>query len=326
MRLSSKHLSVVGLLLFMLILSRIDVYTTLWIIAGLNPVYILACLLSVAIEVLIRALRWKILVNQFTKGYSLPDSIQTFIMGVAFGAVTPGRVGDIIKAFDIRDRGVELKRALSIEILDRLLDFFYLFLAAAAGYLFLIVVASGLNYNLLLIVLVVLLLSSFTCLMFSTSSVRRMLKPIHRLLVPGRFKDQSKQLFEVFQDTLSIIRRPYLFLEIVLLTACWWTVLFLRPYILGVGIGLELNPLVFLFAMPVVLVIEILPVSLLGIGTRDAGLIAVFSLLGVPAETMVAVSLMMLFLSILPQVIAGYFIAYKKGVSLNLFTENAPDG
>jgi len=75
--------------------------------------------------------------------------------------------------------------------------------------------------------------------------------------------------------------------------------------------------------MPVVSLIEIIPVSVLGIGTRDAGLIAVFSLLGIGAETMVAVSLMILVLSILPQVALGFALAYKRGVTLSLFTENA---
>ncbi|MFC2162077.1 YbhN family protein [Candidatus Altiarchaeota archaeon] len=322
MNVSTKHLSVLGLLLFILVLSRIDIDATIQSILDIPPTYIFACLLTVAAEVILRSARWKLLVDQYARDYTVGQSIHTLLMGVAFGAVTPARIGDIIKAFDVRDHGVELKRAVSIEVVDRLLDMFYLFLSAFVGYIFLMMVYLGGQVNGILVALIACAFILFSLVLFHSSRISFILTPIHRFLVPDRFKGQSTQLFTVFQDTLGRVRQPGLFIRLILLTGAWWTVLFIRPFILVKGMGLDISPLVFILVMPVVAVIEVLPISLLGIGTRDVGLIAVFSLLSVPAELMIALSLMMLFLSILPQVFLGYFIAYMKGVSLNVFTKD----
>ena len=326
MKLSSKNMSVLGILLFVLIVSRIDFTETIGKIIKINPFFIILCLTTVAVEIILRSLRWMILVNQYLKDYRLIDSIQTFMMGVAFGAVTPGRVGDIVKAFDIRDRGIEIDRSLSIEIIDRLIDMLFILIAALMGYLFITIVILGFGYNKILVALIFILVLSFTVIMFSTSSLAVIFRPLHNYLVPDRFKSRSKNLFKTFKDTTKILKKPYFFIQMNLLTIIWWTVLFMRPYILALGLGLYIHPIYFIFAMPVVMMIEIIPISLLGIGTRDAGLIAVFSILGVGAETMVAISLMMLVLSILPQVFLGYLIAFKKGVSLNLFTKDEKHG
>jgi glycosyltransferase 2 family protein len=323
MRLSSRKLSVVGILLFILILSRIDVPGTLGMIARVNPAYIFLCWVTVACEVLLRSLRWRLLVKQFAKGYTVKDGVQTMLMGVAFGAVTPGRVGDIIKAFDVRDRGIETKKALSIEILDRLLDLFYLLISAAAGYLFLAAAVSGFGIDGRMLAAIALLIAVFAVVLFSTSSLGWALRPLHNFLVPDRFKNRSKELFKTFQETSAHIRQPLLATELLALTAAWWTVLFLRPYFLCQGLGVDLSPLAFVLAMPVVSLIEVIPVSVLGIGTRDLGFIAVFSVLGVPAETMMAVSLITLILFVLPQVALGFYIAYKKGISLDLSSKDA---
>lgn len=322
-RLSSRHLSVLGVILFAVIMSRIDLNGTLRLILSVRPYHVLLCLVSVALEVFLRSARWKLLVGRFVKGYGLKDASSALIMGSAFGAVTPGRVGDVVKAFDIRDRGIDIGRALSIEILDRLMDLFFLLVSAFAGYVYIMLVIGGAQSASTIPLLAVALLITFMCAMLSASWAQAILGPIHRFLVPDRFKGGSKELFRTFHDTALVLRKPAFFAQMTALTLAWWTVVFLRPYILLVGLGVAINPFVLLFAMPVVSLIEIIPVSVLGIGTRDAGLIAVFSLLGIGAETMVAVSLMILVLSILPQVALGFALAYKRGVTLSLFTENA---
>ncbi|MFH0863009.1 MAG: lysylphosphatidylglycerol synthase transmembrane domain-containing protein [Candidatus Altiarchaeota archaeon] len=314
---STRHLSVLGLILFAALLLKFDAKSTLMLALSIKPAYIISFSIFVVLEVLLRSLRWKILVNRYRPKYSLREAFEAMLMGVAFGAITPGRVGDIIKAVSIRGGKVDFNKALSIEIVDRLIDLFYIFLLASCGYLFLAIVITKAEPSLPLLTLILAALASLTTLMFFTSSTKRILGIAHNLFVPEKYKHQSKALYGTFNETMREIREPKLLTQIIILTIAWWTILSIRPYFITEGLGYHINPLYFLLTMPVVVVIELIPVSILGIGTREAGLILVFSVLGAPAQTMLTLGILTFALVVLPQTAAGFLIAYLKKTSLN---------
>jgi len=54
----------------------------------------------------------------------------------------------------------------------------------------------------------------------------------------------------------------------------------------------------------------------MGLGTREGTLVVLFSLIGVPGAIMVLISLLLVILSIIPQIMVGYWIAIRKNISI----------
>ena len=73
------------------------------------------------------------------------------------------------------------------------------------------------------------------------------------------------------------------------------------------------------------MLIKLIPISVLGIGTRDYGLITLLFLLGIPkaqvTEAAVSLSFLMLVLGGIPPAILGYGVALKEHLSLKKIRE-----
>ena len=73
---------------------------------------------------------------------------------------------------------------------------------------------------------------------------------------------------------------------------------FMSIYFLTKGLNLELSFFQVVLIMTITSLITLIPISFLGIGTRDAGLVAVFAFFGQSPEQAVALSMALLLLRI----------------------------
>jgi uncharacterized membrane protein YbhN (UPF0104 family) len=68
--------------------------------------------------------------------------------------------------------------------------------------------------------------------------------------------------------------------------------------------------------------VELIPISVMGLGTREYALILLFSTLGVSKEYAISLSLMTFILGPIPLSLAGYFIALREHLSLGKAEES----
>jgi uncharacterized membrane protein YbhN (UPF0104 family) len=140
------------------------------------------------------------------------------------------------------------------------------------------------------------------------------LKPLQSFLVPERFRGNTKEIFKTFHETLGEFKACPLKWAVLVLTFIGWVVIFVRPYFFAKAVGMDVGLWVFLAFLPIISVVEVLPISIMGLGTRDATIIFLFTLMGTERERMMALSAMMLLLSMVPQAAVGYFIAWSAKV------------
>jgi hypothetical protein len=67
----------------------------------------------------------------------------------------------------------------------------------------------------------------------------------------------------------------------------------MRSFILTLALGMPLSYLSFALLLPVMIVIELLPISILGFGPREAALFMLFTNSGIHKEDLVVFSLLM---------------------------------
>jgi hypothetical protein len=68
--------------------------------------------------------------------------------------------------------------------------------------------------------------------------------------------------------------------------------------------------------LPLGALIQLIPITVSGLGTREATLIFLFSLLGIPAQDVVVFSLLLLFISTILPATVGLFLFLKNPVKI----------
>ncbi len=55
------------------------------------------------VAIVLKSLKWKIIVNSVKPDFSLRESIEAFFVGFSFSTITPAKLGDFIKVLYITD-------------------------------------------------------------------------------------------------------------------------------------------------------------------------------------------------------------------------------
>lgn len=310
MKISMKYFSLIGILLFIFVLSKIDIGNTIKILLSANPFYIAFSVVILGIAVYIRSLKWRVIVNIFNKNYTTKEAFKTYLIGIAFGSVTPGKAGDLIKVLDLKKVvGMDIKQGISITIFDKLVDVVTL---SSIAFISIILIAYKFSTNLDIRLIMILLGLTIFGLIFSlTRHSRHLLRPLFRIFIPLKLKNRIKSMYDMFMDVIQITCKNKGFIYYIFLTILSWLFVFIMPYMFTRAIHLNVQILYFLMFIPVVYLVEALPISLLGVGSRDAALILLFALLNISKEAMVSISLMMLVIGNFPILALGFFFSWK---------------
>ncbi|HLC79191.1 MAG TPA: lysylphosphatidylglycerol synthase transmembrane domain-containing protein [archaeon] len=305
-------LALVGLGLFAIILANANIAKIISTLFSLNLQTYSLALVILAFLLVLKALKWKIIISAMGKKITLLQSFRFYTIGLFIGNVTPGKIGDFSKAFYLKD-SIGIPAGLASAILDRLIDVGILvtFSAGAALLFFL-------QYNLSVVPLPVLFAAiigyfGFLFLLFNENYLKATARPFFEIIVPQSIKGRVKIGFsEVFSSIKSISSHKFLIaLSLLVGLVCWFlsSIIF---YILTLSLSMALPLQVVLMIFPIMSLAEILPISFSGVGTRDAILIFLLSFFSIGAEGAVALSLLVLF--------SGYMLVSFVGFIFFLLT------
>jgi hypothetical protein len=90
-----------------------------------------------------------------------------------------------------------------------------------------------------------------------------------------------------------------------------WIVLYSILYFIGLAIGINISFFYFLLFMPIVTIIGQIPITINGLGTKEAAMISLFGLLGVSATKIFSMSLINLVLNGIIPAIIGMLLTLK---------------
>jgi uncharacterized protein (TIRG00374 family) len=287
----SGYLRLVGLLLLVFILSRLDLHRLLEIISRTNVTFLLAAVLLNVPHFFIKACRWRYLLGIQGIDYSLKDAVLAYMGSVYFGFLTPGRLGELVKVFHLKeDKSVSASRGMPSVIIDRLFDVYLVILVGTVGlWKFGLL---GKVSNLAFLGLAVLAGAPF--LLLSKKVMDRVAWILYRLVPGERARGKLGAYYEEFYESVRELMSWRLSIG-GLLTAAAYFFFFLQCFCLARS--LELGPLDYAnvtFLMAITSCVTMIPISIAGLGTRDAILIFLFSSLGLGKEAAVSFSLLVL--------------------------------
>lgn len=291
---------ILGVLLFVLILIRVDLSEVLAHFANLRAadgIMLAAILLSFTF---VKGLRWRLIVSRQGLRMSPARAFIIYSASLYLGVVTPGRVGDFIKSLYLINRGVTAGRAIFSCLVDRMFDIIFL---VAIGYTSLLFF-PGLFKNQYLISTAVLIVTAIVAiyLFWKRDIVSKALNKFASLVFPSRLIDKTDRAVAELLGEFEILDRSAV-AGIVVYTLLAWTLHYTTfiyfAHILSIPISVPL----LIVIVSAAIFTALIPVSLSGLGTRELVLIVIFANIGLTREAAVAFSFSFILVYIVQSVI-----------------------
>jgi uncharacterized protein (TIRG00374 family) len=266
-------------------------------------------LLLFAGVVVTKAWRWRRIIGAL--GMPTPSferATTLFLIGQFAGAATPGQSGDFVRAWYLREQGSALSTALFSILFDRLLDFLLLALLSLAGLAaFLdvfppatrpVILVATTGFTLAMVIVVPALMAR--------RSRRALLERIGRV-VPASLAPRLER-WGTLLDSLEI--HPPLVLALLGATVAATTVVMVRIWLLFRALDVIVPPALLVAAAALISILQTLPVSIAGVGVRDAVLVAALARHDYPAERALALSALFLVL-VIEQMLIGFLVTMR---------------
>ncbi|MDD4177712.1 MAG: lysylphosphatidylglycerol synthase transmembrane domain-containing protein [Bacteroidales bacterium] len=272
--------------------------------------YLLLVLPVVVVVLAVKAYRWKMLLHADGYQYSSRRAIRAYLAAYSVGVVTPGRLGELIKVYDARQniRGIDGMAALRSVVLDRLFDMFFLSWFGLAGVIFYFKLVPAVSSLLLLIftflILIIALYFGFIILKLITKKIKSNSKVLGFLL-------------RCMEQMLSFKNW-----NIWLFTALAYAIFFGGIELLFYSLSIQISFLESGFIISLIGLILLLPISIAGFGTREAGLIYLLAFYGISAETAISFSLLQFLTFFVWGGLIGLYFWYSAGIPLALVKED----
>ena len=266
----------IGLIILAVILYYVDLNEVCQQLKNSTPIYIVAAILLILPQVSLRAHRWqKMLVVEDIR-CTFRRALSFYFAGIYIGLMTPGRLGEVAKAYFLKKCGLaSFSQTLPSIIADRCFDLYFLSLLAATSLYF---IGIGITSP-IVGVLITLIIGGAPLLLICIWRSGRFSDWIGDVVFKrwGQKWGASYKSFSRTTDRLLSARMTYM----MALTIASYGIYFLQTWLIGRSVGLELNYATISKVVSIAILIGYAPITIAGLGTREAVLIYLFDKFGV---------------------------------------------
>jgi len=258
----------------------------------------------------VRGYRWWLLLRLVGIPYSRWRSTVVWAIGFFAASITPGKVGDAVRALYVsRETGRGFGESFLTVFMDRLMD---LVTVLVFGVVTIFIFSSRYTDmpSFWVIIAASLALLALVYLVLHRGLMRKLAGPVFRILTPTKYRSQLSAEVQGFYDALGLYARHWKVTAFAaLLTLVFWVGVVVLAFTVVRTLGVDVSFGYVALIMPMVTLVEIIPVSVSGIGTREATVIFFFSAVGIGSAQAVAFSVGYLIAGTYLTALAG-FIAW----------------
>ena len=283
-----KYINLIGLFLLIYIMLSLDTRQLKEVILNtrLSPFFI-AIFLNVP-HIFIKSLRWNILLRMQNIHYSLFKSFSIYMSGLFISFITPGRLGEFIKVLYLKsEKNINISLGLTTVIVDRLFDLALLIFLAILG-TWQLGIINNLFIEILLSIIIIII---FFKILFDNRIVKKIFKLLYNFSFIDKNKKNINKGFQDFYAGIYLLNNLKLIYALVL-TCFSYLILVIQAYLLTIAMQVEISFINVCFFMALSSSVTFIPISISGLGTRDAMLIYLFSIINISKENAVVFSLL----------------------------------
>ncbi len=266
------------------------------------------------ILIILKAIKWKSLVASLEGKISIRESAKVLFIGLFVSVATPGRLGDFVRAWYIRDR-FPLGKGILVVLVDRAMDVITLLIFAGVG---LIILAQTSGVEIISETLIIGLVGA--CVVALALGLnKRVAKKISKYvfpLLPQTIRHVLMKHGHGFYDAIPLFlkNRENLILALLTSTGAWVMSVTFGWYIM-IALNISADWVAALSIIPILALVEIIPVGVLGIGTRELAAVIVMGAYGISPESAVTFSLTYFALGYIPSFLMGAWLFNRQPVS-----------
>ena len=301
-----KFLPAIGIALFIYLASKIGWGKLYDAFANANMYFLLLALILTFFYTLIQAKKWDMIIKRQGIHVNFYDVAVMQVKSVFYGVVTPGRIGSFIKAVYLRDKlDTNFGKAVSSVLIDKVLDTLSIFAIAFFGGILLAQKFLDIGYVIVFVFIAILIL---TYIIFNKELTKKMLTVFYNKFLPQKYKDKARESFYSFYENMP--SKKALILPFIVNIISWvWT--YSIGYTVSLALGMNVNYFVLISMYSIASIVTLIPITVSGIGTREATLVGLLSVFGVEAGKVVAMSLLAYFIAGIIPALVGLFYVIK---------------
>ena len=298
-----KYLPIIGIILFVYILIKIDLKEVLIEIKNVEVNFLFISLVFVFIMLFVQTFKWYVIAVFQKIKIPFYDAFKINLISNFYGFVTPSKMGTILRAEYLKKYTGNIGKGLFNFTIDKILDMASIvFIAIVFSFMF----RDKLNLPVGIFTAVFLVFVLGTLFFIKKERSEKVLSIFYRYFLPKKMKIKAKMTFDSFYE--QVPKKRY-FILFFLLNIFNWIIIYLITYFIGLSLGINLSFIYYLAILPIGTIVTMIPISINGIGTREATLISLFALFGVSSAKVFSMSIVGLFFAgILPVIVALFFI------------------
>jgi len=302
-------LRIAGTLVFIALLVGLDLQGTLplekvWdTLRNANPLLVAFSIALYVPFLMVKAARWRAVSADMAMPMTWPDTWRIYSIGLAAGTFTPGQAGDALKAWYLQRMGYPLGRALGGSVLDRLFDVAGL---AVLGLLGVAVYGQHFAGQTPALIGLALVCAAGVAGIAWNQTRNWAVKLVAQRVARFTARNQKSGAGAPDEAPSWSLRSATLVSAGMLTVASFATSIF-RVWLLAAALGIWLGPLEVSGFVGLTTAAALIPVTVGGVGTRDAVAALALAQLGRPSTDAVAVSTLILLLNF-AQAVAGWLI------------------
>lgn len=292
----TKFYVLIGIFLFAYIVRNLDFKYYGQLLSSINFYAVGAANLLLLPVLFLKSYRWKKIMDIQNIRYSIKNAFLMYGASSLLGYVTPGRLGEVIKTNYLTKDYHPMGYALLNSFLDRIFDIAFLLLFICVSIIF-VPIRQILSFQSGALGSRIFVLTSLIVVFVSIVFLATITKRFSRL------KNVLREMLFSFKSF-----RPKDFLLIFIITTFSWLVYFLVIYFLAFASGISGKTSFFYLSFAAVLagVVIILPISIFGVGTREAVLLLLLLPRGIPKMDVIVFSSLILFNYLFASLISLY--------------------
>jgi len=264
------------LLIFYFIFQQVSIQDLVLTLKNANPFYLGASLFPLILSLYFITRRWQTFLSAMGFAISFRQCFNVLMAAFPLTAVTPSKAGDFARAYYLKDE-IPMSRTVGSVLTEKVFDVIVLIAFALLGTIY------YQRYELIWLFLVSLALVSLLVLV-----LRRGVG----LPVGSSWNDR---IDNIALSMRSLLDNRVLFVKTTIFSIVIWFLAMLQVLMFFYALGIDVD-LLYLFAnIPIAIFIGMLPVSIGGMGTRDAAIIFLFSDCGTVSELLAVGVLFSLF-------------------------------
>lgn len=277
----------VGIIIFIVIIYGADWDMMGKVVKGMDYIFILPIVILICFKNLVISYRWHFLLNSYSIKRKYWDNIKLYFSGLLLGYITPGHVGEFYRLVKLNKEGHSKIKGAFILLLSKFFDVALIFVLSIIGGIYLI------NYSeaafgfvpWILFIGITLLTGLYALFLISKYGGGRLVVSVINKLMKTKLDD------EALISTLGVVNLK-ISAKTAVLTTAFWLLYFLQLHIAARAIGIEIN---YITATPVLALVSMaaaLPITVVGMGTRELAMMNCLSILGVEKERALVLSFM----------------------------------